>query len=75
MLQEGGVPLITESPSPLQLSHNHPGVDTVDSDLLGGQLQSNTPGELIQGSLGYIVGKNTSDKRIKSLEDYNGNQG
>ncbi len=33
-------------------------LDAVDPDLLGGQLQSDAAGELVNGGLGQVVGKN-----------------
>ena len=57
VLEELLVALGVEAAPLLELGHDHPGVDGVHSDLLGGQLQSHTPGELVQRGLGNIVGQ------------------
>ena len=57
VLQELLVSLCVEAAPLLELCHDDPGVDGVHSDLLGGQLEGHTPGELVQRGLGDIVGQ------------------
>ena len=67
VLQELVVLLLVEAAALLQLGDDDAGVDAVDADLLGRQLQRHAPGELIQRGLGHIVGQHTWDNKSSYL--------